>query len=180
METEQQLLNAIQTGERTALRRLYERYLGYAMAVGLRYIPDRTTVEDVVQDSFVKILTSVQQFEFRGEGSLAHWVASIVAHQACDYVRKHEQLVFPDHLPEVPADDEMERIEVPPDVLTGMIARLPAGYRLVLNLFVFEHCSHQEIALRLGIKEHSSTSQLARARKLLQNMLKDYQKRQEI
>lgn len=37
------------------------------MAVGLRYVPDRDDLNDVIQDSFVKILSSVNRFEYRGE-----------------------------------------------------------------------------------------------------------------
>ena len=59
METERQLLEAIRGGERAALRRLYDRYSGYAMAVALRYVPDRDEVRDVMQDSFVRILTGI-------------------------------------------------------------------------------------------------------------------------
>ena len=117
------------------MRRLYERYKGYAMSIGLRYIPDGNDVEDVVQDSFAPV-----------------------------------------SLP----DDEPELERIPPEELTAMIAQLPAGCRLILNLYVFEHCSHTEIAQRLGIKENSSTSQLARAKQMLMKMMKDYIKRHEI
>jgi len=41
-ETERQLLDAIRGGDPQALRRLYDRYSRYAMAVGLRYIHDKT------------------------------------------------------------------------------------------------------------------------------------------
>ena len=64
--------------------------------------------------------------------------------------------------------------EVPPDILNEMIGRLPAGYRLVLNLFVFEQLSHKEIALRLGIKESTSASQFFRAKRLLTEMITRY------
>ena len=36
METEQQLLEAVKAGNRQAMRRLYERYKGYAISTGLR------------------------------------------------------------------------------------------------------------------------------------------------
>ena len=67
METERQLLEAIRGGERAALRRLYDRYSGYAMAIGLRYVPERDEVRDVIQDSFVRILTTISQFDYRGD-----------------------------------------------------------------------------------------------------------------
>lgn len=74
METELQLLKAIQSGQQDAQRQLYERYAGQAMATGMRYVPDPDQVRDVVHDSFVKILTSLDQFNYRGEGSLRAWI----------------------------------------------------------------------------------------------------------
>ena len=83
METEKQLLEAIHGGERAALRRLYDRYSGYATAVALRYVPERDEVRDVMQDSFVKILSTIAQFQFRGEGSLKAWVGRVVCQTPC-------------------------------------------------------------------------------------------------
>ena len=155
METEQELLEAVKAGDRQAMRRLYERYKGYAMSIGLRYIPEHYDVEDVVQDAFINIITSF------------------------DFVRHHERISFTGTIPDI-ADEEPDIESIPPEVLTKMIAQLPSGYRLVLNLHVFEHCSHKEIAQRLGIKEKSSASQLTRAKMILTKMTKEYIKRHGI
>jgi len=179
LETEQELQQAVKAGDRQAMRRLYERYKGYAMSTGLRYIPDSDDVEDVVQDSFIKILTSIQRFDYRGEGSLKLWIGRTVANRAIDFIRQHERISFTGTIPDMP-DEEPELERIPPNVLTNMIAQLPSGYRLVLNLYVFEHCSHREIAQRLGIRENSSSSQLSRAKMLLMKMMKDYIKQHEI
>jgi RNA polymerase sigma-70 factor (ECF subfamily) len=64
--------------------------------------------------------------------------------------------------------------EVPHDILNGMIGSLPAGFTLVLHLFVFEHRSHKEIVLRLGIKESTSASQFYHAKRLLAEMITKY------
>lgn len=56
MESEKELLDDIFRGSRDAMHRLYERYVGHAMAVALRYVPLREDAEDVVQDSFIKVL----------------------------------------------------------------------------------------------------------------------------
>ena len=182
METEQQLLNAIRNGDRSALRRLYDRYSEYAMAVGLRYIPDHEEVCDVIQDSFVKILTSIHRFDYRGEGSLKSWVSRIVANKAVDYLRIHQRFSFVNAIPNDLVDDEEEPglEEIPPDILTAMIGQLPDNYRLVLNLFVFEQCSHKEIAQQLSIKESTSASLFFRAKQMLSKMVKEYVKQQEI
>lgn len=180
METEQQLLNAIRNGDRSALRRLYERYSGYAIAIGLRYIPEREEVRDVIQDSFVKILTTINQFEYRGEGSLKLWISRIVANKAIDYLRVHQRISFVSSVPDIVDEAGPDLEEVPPDILTAMIGRLPANYRLVLNLFVFEQRSHKEIAQQLGIKENTSASLFFRAKQMLSKMVKEYVKQQTI
>lgn len=178
METEQQLLDAIHRGDRQALRRLYDRYSAYVMAISLRYIHDREDVKDVMQECFIKIFNSINDFDYRGEGSLKGWVSTVVVNQIIDWVKVHERMHMvikrPAEMPE-PTDEEPPDLErVPPDVLNRMIGRLPAGFRLVLNLHVFEKLSHREIAQRLGIREMSSASQFSRAKMLLKKMIDDY------
>ena len=179
METERQLLEAIEGGERAALRRLYDRYAGYAMAVGLRYVPDRDEVRDVMQDSFVRILTGISQFSYRGEGSLKSWVGRIVSNRAVDYLRQHQRFMTVSGIPDEPEEPEEPDISgVPPDVLTALIGRLPANYRTVLNLYVFEERPHREIAQLLGIKESTSSSQFFRAKKMLAKNIREYLNKQ--
>ena len=74
MESEKELLDDIFRGSRDAMHRLYERYVGHAMAVALRYVPLREDAEDVVQDSFIKVFAAIPNFQYRGEGSLKGWL----------------------------------------------------------------------------------------------------------
>lgn len=175
METERQLLDAILGGESQAMRRLYDRFSGYTMAIALRYVPDREDVRDVLQDSFVSIFSSIRQFNYRGEGSLKAWVARIVANRALDWVKEHERVMMIPDIPEEAIDDGVPDVdEVPPDILDQMIGRLPAGCRMVLNLYVFGQLSHKQIAQQLGIREASSASQFFHAKKLLGEMINEY------
>jgi len=173
MDTELQLLKAIRSGEREAMRRLYERYAGLAMAVAQRFVPDHDDVHDVMQDSFVKILTSLHQFDYRGEGSLKAWIRSIVVHQALDFLKSHEHIMLTDHIPDEP-EEEPDIGRVPPEVLNRLIGELPTGYRTVLNLYVFEQRSHREIAQLLGIKPETSASQYLRAKQALAKRINEY------
>ena len=63
--------------------------------------------------------------------------------------------------------------------LMAFVAELPDGCRTVFNLYVFEEKSHKEIAKLLHIKEHSSTSQLHRAKYLLAKRIKEYRNHEE-
>ena len=178
LESEKRLLNDIKNGSRSAMRELYDRYSGYATAVCLRYIPDRDEMQDVMQDSFVKIFTSLDSFEFRGEGSLRSWITRIVVNESLDYIRRNGRFTFTDDIPDGAEEDEPEIDAIPDDVLMEMIGRLPDGYRVVLNMYVFGGMSHKDIAEKLGIKTGTSASQYFHAKKLLAKMIDDYNKRQ--
>lgn len=177
--SELQLLQAISHGDKVAQRDLYCRLSPQAMAVAMRYVADADAARDVLQDSFVKVLTHLSSFEYRGEGSLRHWVLSIVSHQAIDWLKDYRRTELTAQLPDTLPDDSDD---TPPDIgtvpleeLQRMIERLPTGYRTVFTLFVFDHKSHKDIARMLGIKENTSASQFLRARRMLAKMIKDYQ-----
>ncbi len=176
MMTEQVLLQQVIHGDRTAQRELYSRYSGCAASVAMRYVADTEAMKDVLQESFVKIFTSLSQFEYRGEGSLKAWVMRIVVNMSLNYLKRRARFVEAERIPDVPDDhdEEPDLMRVPPERLMAMIGELPPGYRTVLNLFVFERKSHQEIARLLGIKENSSASQYLRAKKLLAKKIKNY------
>ena len=174
METEKNLLDDIKGGSRDAMHRLYERYVGCAMAVALRYVPVRDDAEDVVQDSFVKVFSGISKFEYRGEGSLKGWLLRIVVNESISYVRQQSRFTMVDEIPDEVEDEEPEVERVPPAALTRMIGELPEGYRLVLNMYVFEQKSHKDIARLLDIKESTSASQYLRAKKILAKKVKDY------
>ena len=125
------------------------------------------------------MLTHLNQFHYRGEGSLKAWVGRIVANRALDFLKERQSWheMFVETTKAVGNDDTAEEepdVEgVPPDMLMGLIGQLPAGYRTVLNLFVFEGMSHKEIANQLGIKPDTSASQFSRAKRMLGRMIKE-------
>ena len=174
-ETERQLIEAIRAGDREAFKRLYERFARYARGVTLRYVPKRDDALDIVQDSFISIITSIATFEYRGEGSLKNWVSKIVSRQAVSWMKEHRQLSFSElTLDEFEEDDDPAIEKVPKELVNEMIGRLPVRYRVVVNLRAFEELSHKDIALRLGISEKASTTLFSRAKRKLAMMIKDY------
>ena len=174
-----QLVERIRNKDQKAMAQLYQMYIEELSSVCYRYVPAESDAKDVLQDSFIKILTSIHDFEFHGEGSLTSWIGRTVANKAFDFVRRSEIISFTSTIPDVP-DEEPELERIPPEVLTRMISQMPSGYRLALNLSIFEHCSHSEIARRLGITEKTSASQLSRAKQILIKKMKDYIKRHGI
>ena len=176
---EPEFLTRARDGDRDAMGQIYRSSVAYLTAVCSRYLGDRDEVKDILQESYVKIFTSLDSFEYRGEGSLRAWMSRVVVNNCLQAIRKNKnfRLDFSDNLPEIPEEDDAMFDTVPVPVIQKMIRELPDGYRTVFNLFVFEEMPHKEIARLLGIKENSSASQLLRARALLAKQIKEYKKK---
>lgn len=172
--SERELLEKVRSRNPVGQRQFYERYAGYLTAVCSRYIPDRASLKDVLQESFIQIFNHLDGFEYRGEGSVKAWVTRIVVNHALKALRSSGKLVFVDDLPDAPEEEDFSVPPIPAAEIQKLIQALPNGYRTVFNLFVFEKKSHKEIAGMLGIKEDSSASQYFRARAILAKQIKMY------
>lgn len=148
------------------------------LSVCLRYIKDRDSAQEVVQDGFIKVFDKLELFDFRG--SIEGWMRRIFSNTAIDAIRKAKRSPFlsdQDNDFKMPAENTMEEresleeLQVKYSVALDCINRLSPAYRTVFNLYVFEEYSHKEIAEILGISEGTSKSNLAKARMNVQKML---------
>ena len=75
-----------------AIKALYDAYVQYLVAVCKSYIASDDDVKDVLQESFLKIFSSLDKFEWRGEGSLKSWMRRIVVNEALMFLRRNAKL----------------------------------------------------------------------------------------
>lgn len=153
-------------------RKLFEQVAPLMMTVCRRYAPTQADAEDILQEAFVKIFRSFDQFD-ENKGPLMAWLRRIVVNTAIGHWRKWHKntlLIAEETLPETPVHSEAD-LKLDEEEILAMIAALPAGFRVVFNLFAIEGYNHAEIAQMLGITESASRSQLTRARKHLQETI---------
>ena len=163
-----------------AMKALYDRYVEYLSAVCARYIVDEDDRKDVLQECFIRIFTSLDRFEFRGEGSLKAWMIRIAVNESLRFLKKSTSNNFIEYdgeLPDVAEEPEVEGI--PDAVVNDMILSLPPGDRMEFNLYVFGGKSQKEIAQILTIGDSSSASQFSRAKALLVKRIKAYREKIE-
>ena len=171
-----QLVERIRQKDQRAMNQLYQMYVGELTSVCHRYIPNADDAKDVLQNSFVKIFTSIPTLEYRGEEQFKGWIVKIVANEALTFLRNKKKLLFVEQnetTDEIENSAELDTERITPDELHQLISELPDGYRTVLNLYVFENYSHRQIAELLGIKESTSASQLYYAKQWLARRIKE-------
>ena len=164
-----QLVERIRQKDQRAMSQFYQMYVEELSSVCYRYVPSEEDAKDVLQNSFVKIFTSLPTIDYRSEEALKNWLKRVVANEALAFLRKRKKLLFVEsHGDETLMDDDEPQTEhLSPDALHQLISELPDGYRMVVNLYVFEDYSHRQIAELLGITESTSSSQLYHAKQLL-------------
>ena len=180
-DPEATLQEQIRHGDKKAMKELYCHYSGYLNAVCSRYIACDEDVRDVLQESFIKIFSSIDKFCYKGDGSLKAWMSKIAVNESLTLLNKKEKLAIvqygsdiPDTIDDNDDDEGPDTGDSPVRAIQAMIRKLPTGYRTVFNLYVFEGKSHKEIAEMLNLKESSSASQLHRAKALLAKMIQEY------
>lgn len=161
-------------GDARAQKSIFDMLSGKMFALCIRYMGDRDTAEDVLQDGFVTLFSKLDSY--CGEGSFEGWARKIFVNTALMRLRRND--VLRDSADMESAEGLCESSPSPiQDIgyeeLSRMIAGLPAGFRTVFNMYVIEGYSHKEIGEALGISEVTSRSQLQRARMLLQSKIKN-------
>lgn len=174
---EERWLRKALDGDNTAIEWIYRKHVRYLSALCSRYITEDEDIKDVLQESFIKIFTSLDSFKYRGEGALKAWMAKITLNETLKFVRNNSRLPIDsidDKDMNIADGDSMETEDIPTDVLHQFIRELPDGYRTVFNLYVIDDKSHKKIAQLLGIKENTSASQLHKAKSMLAQKIKHY------
>lgn len=168
------ILDGCRQGNRHSQLKLYELFFSYAMAVCLPYARSREEAEEMVNDAFLKVFTRLDQYD--GSQPFKPWLRRVLVNTAIDYHRKfHKQHSFDElqeyHAREAPPvhNDALEQLEYK-DVIE-LLQHLSPGYRVVFILYVLEGYRHEDIAQELGISVGTSKSNLAKARRKLQELL---------
>lgn len=163
---------------RKCQEQLFKLFYGKMLSVCIRYIPDRDSAQEVLQEGFIKVFDKIGAFDHKG--SLEGWVRRIVVNTAIDHIRKSKKDPFrtdQDDDFKLGASDpmvemeELQLLELKAELAMEAIQQLSPAYRTVFSLYVLEDYSHKEIAEKLGISEGTSKSNLAKAKMNLQRIL---------
>jgi RNA polymerase sigma-70 factor, ECF subfamily len=151
----------------------------YRLARGI--LRNDTEAEDVVQDTYVRAFTHLEQF--RGDSSLSTWLSRIAMNEALGRLRRQKPGVEWSELekstpqaqiipfPLASSDDpekSMAQREIQ-HVVEHAIDELPEPFRLVFITRVIEGMNVEETAEILGLKPETVKTRLHRARNLLRD-----------
>ena len=168
------LIEMARQNDRQAQRVLYNRFSPKLLSICRQYLSDIHTAEDVMLTGFMKIFTHLEKFENRG--NFEGWMRRILVNECISYIRANQKMKFTEEqCINIPDANETDSGLFTTDI-QYMIDQLPNGCKTVFVLYAVEGYKHNEIAEMLHINEGTSKSQLAYARKMLQNMIQQNSK----
>ena len=165
-------------GDETALESLYMAYQHKMTVICQRIVDNRQVAEELAHDAFLLAFAKMDQLH--NPQRFEAWLTSITTNVARRYMQRHHNpsmlsisTLSEEKLPQEPIQSDDKPLPTM-DELMAAVDALPHGYGQVFKLAVIQEMSHKEIAEILGIAAHSSSSQLSRAKKMLQKSLAQY------
>ena len=173
MMSDHQIIAGCARHDRKSQKVLYDKYSRFIMGICLRYSSDKTEAEDILQESFLKIFFNIK--DFSGTGSFIGWLRKIAVNTAITHYHKNLKFKYNINIEEVTTHESgvtsFEEDFFTSDELFNVLNELPAGYRMVFNLYAIEGYKHKEIAELLRIDINTSKSQYSRAKAVIRDKL---------
>ena len=162
--------------DEVAFRYLFEHYYPSLCLFAKRFIDDRETREDIVQEVFFRLWDKRKQITVTS--SAQNYLLTSVRNLCLNYLRRQEvQQPFEESLFDQPDDEEGDRLiqlRELEEQLAQALAQLPPEYRLAFELNRMEGKSLEEVAQRMGVSTRTVERYRDKAIALLQTELKEY------
>ena len=180
-----ELLSLYQQGNEEAFEVLLHRHKSRIYTAIYLIVKDRYRAEDLLQETFIKAVTTIKSGRYNEEGKFLPWLSRIAHNMAIDSYRKarrYPEIVLEDNSRLFNsmdfAEDSAESLQIAQETQTRLrdfIKELPEEQRQVLIMRHYMDMSFQEIADKTSV---SINTALGRMRYALINLRKKMTKTQ--
>jgi RNA polymerase sigma-70 factor (ECF subfamily) len=184
------LVQRARSGDERAFRLLVERYQKKVYAVALGMVKDREEAMDVVQEAFVKVHRSLENF--KSDATFYTWLYRITVNVCIDVIRRRgaarsETVEFDEHIAHDLTEANLggvssqlgnnpEKAVLQREVgekIQAALEQIPEKHRAILLLRELDGLSYEELAQVLEIPKGTVMSRLFHARAKVQKLLSE-------
>jgi len=168
--SDNELIDRYREGDTSCFEVLLERYqtkvYGYIFSV----VKEKETADDIFQDTFYKVIVTINSDQYKDENKFVHWVMRIAHNLIVDYFRRNNKMPI---VPNKPENDVVDNIKVPDDNAEHAIIRrqtnanirklvkmLPPEQRRVVILRHYGKCDFKDIAARTGVSINTALGRM--------------------
>ena len=176
--SDQHYIDKILQGETNAFAVLVDRYKNMIFTLALKMVKNREEAEEVAQDTFIKIYSSLNKF--KGDSKFSTWIYKIAYNTCLDRLKKNKKEDLNISIDEFSAhliktmDNALSALEDKErkQTIQNCLNLLPGDENFLLTLFYFEDQSLEEIGKIMNINANNVKVKLFRSRQKLAVILK--------
>ena len=148
------------------LSRYQAKVYGYIFSV----VKDKDVADDIFQDTFFKVVSTINSGSYKDENKFIHWVMRIAHNLIVDYFRRNNKMPI---VPNRPDCDVIETLKLHDDNVEQSIMRkqtnsnirklvkmLPPEQRRVVILRHYGKCDFKDIAARTGVSINTALGRM--------------------
>ena len=178
--SDQDLVKEYLSGNNASFEVLLTRHKNRVFAFIMSKIKNRDITEDIFQDTFIKVINSLQKGKYNEEGKFLPWMMRIAHNLVIDHFRKESKMknIRPSEEFNIfdvindgsrGQDNEMIRRRVHSD-LNMLIKDLPEDQMQVLKMRYFEDMSFKDISEITGVSINTALGRMRYALINLRNL----------
>lgn len=184
--SDQQLLNAYQSGDSGAISQLIDRHRKRVSDYIRMMVKDEDVADDIFQETFIKVVRFIDEKRYTDNGKFLSWVLRIAHNQVIDYFRQSKQqnkvteadagydilnsLKFADRT----VEDDIVSSQIESDI-RKLIDTLPPEQREVVKMRYYSDMSFKEIAEQTEVSINTALGRMRYALINLRKMIREKQ-----
>lgn len=170
----EKLIHECEKGNIISQEMLYKHFYGYSLSICRLYTYSNDEAVSILNDSFLKVFSSVQKKKYNKEIPFKYWLRKILINTAIDSYRKnlkHNNLLNIEDVVHIKSTNTNVLDTLNAEDIINLLDQLPEMHRIVFNLYEIQGYNHNEISDKLSIAESSSRVFLTRAKTKLRVLI---------
>ncbi len=172
-DEDQTLIDLVSSGDREAMRQLYERHYGGLFAFLRGRGADTSLANDTAQEAMLQVWRTADKFG--GKSSVKTWIYTIGRNKLIDRQRKNTRLSFVDNVPDAadPAPNPEALLIAANEAgrVRACLDKLKPTHRNALRLAFYEDLNYEEISSLEDIPVGTVKTRIFHAKRLLMGCL---------
>lgn len=168
--TDNELIQGYIEGNCACFEALLSRYQNKVYGYIFSVVKDKDIADDIFQDTFFKVVSTINSGQYKDENKFIHWVMRIAHNLIVDYYRRNNKMPI---VPNRPDCDVIETLKLHDDNVEQGIMRqqtsrnirklvkmLPPEQRRVVILRHYGKCDFKDIAARTGVSINTALGRM--------------------
>ncbi len=168
--SDNELITRYREGDTSCFEVLLERYQAKVYGYIFSVVKDKETADDIFQDTFYKVIVTINSDQYKDENKFIHWVMRIAHNLIVDHFRRNNKMPL---VPNRPESDVLDNLKLPDENAEHVIMRkqtsqnirklvrmLPPEQRRVVILRHYGKCDFKDIAARTGVSINTALGRM--------------------